>query len=352
MFDLIEENLAAQTSESPAVLPPKPPFIQKDPVVITMPEKFRIAPHNSTPILIAAAVSGGLLVIGGILLGVLILSNQQTPQPLPAAQAQPAIQPPAPVEVQTSTVSSTESVYTEQAASSTPVVVEPVVPSFSSTTDPSADTPVSAVSISPALGADSDNDNLTDAEEELIGTDAKKPDTNENTYLDGNEIIAGYDSASVPGGGHLQDSPKMSEYKNALFSYSLLHPQLWIAKAVNALEREVVIGAANGEFMSVKVEDNPKKLSPREWAAAYAQISLDMMHENRQSQFWDKPAALIAESIDGLHGFIARTDQNGAIASTQLIHLSYQLNLKQEINFASIFRMMVNSVRFGASEKK
>ncbi len=359
MFELIEEHLTAQVAEPAVVLPPKKALLTPDPIVIAMPEKFRLAKKSSSPMLLIALVGGSaVLVSGAVLVAVLIVNQPNKGGVSPPKEEAPAQATPAasavPLSTESVLSSSTESSLdtstTLGSASSSPDALTAASSSLASDqTIAAPETALpSAAPLATVAGVDTDSDGLSDLEEELFGTNAQKPDTNENTYLDGNEIRAGYDPASVPGGGHLVDAPTVNVYRNSLFAYSVLHPRLWIAKEVNALERETLISSATGEYVSIKVLDNPKKLTPREFAAAYAGVPASQVGENRKNTLWfDRPNMLIAETLDGLTAFVASTDSNGGIDSSKIIRLGYTPNLKQELNFETIFAMIVQSVRFG-----
>lgn len=56
---------------------------------------------------------------------------------------------------------------------------------------------------------DDDNDGLSNAKEEIYGTDPKNPDTDSDGYQDGQEVKKGYDPAA-PGKARLDDRPNLS----------------------------------------------------------------------------------------------------------------------------------------------
>ncbi len=49
------------------------------------------------------------------------------------------------------------------------------------------------IEVEPEPGQDTDSDGLTDVEEDMYGTDSRNPDTDGDTFLDGNEVFHRYD---------------------------------------------------------------------------------------------------------------------------------------------------------------
>ncbi|MDO8435359.1 MAG: hypothetical protein Q7S89_01625 [bacterium] len=101
---------------------------------------------------------------------------------------------------------------------------------------------------------DSDQDGLTDIEEQLLGTDRLNPDTDGDTYKDGAEVLAGFN----PKKGNRADlatSGLLNKYTNPLFGYGILYPSSFLARAIDETNREVLFTAVTGELITVTVDD-------------------------------------------------------------------------------------------------
>ncbi|MDO8490044.1 MAG: thrombospondin type 3 repeat-containing protein [bacterium] len=345
MFDLLEEDLATRAVEPPVIAPIRPvPHV--DPLVYVMPEKFRFIQKKTSPLIIVAIILGVALLVSGILLVVIILNQPPKQSSVQSVVNEKPAVVVAPVQQLSS---STDSLSTSTASvldvslissSSTEILADSVLDTATSTPSSTPSLLPLVIAVAPLPGIDSDNDHLTDAEERLFGTDQAKPDTNSNGYLDGDEVVNGYDPLRP--GVKIQTATTLHTYSNTTFGYTILHPQTWIAQHVNELDREVLISSATGEFVSVKVEDNPKKLTPREWASSVAQLPITVISQDVAS----KNNTLSAVTTDGMSAYIVQTDAAGAVSSPIIIHVSYELNMKQELNFFSTFTMMFKSLLF------
>jgi hypothetical protein len=76
-------------------------------------------------------------------------------------------------------------------------------------------------------GEDLDADGLTDIEERLYGTNPRNPDSDNDTFLDGNEVFHLYDPTTLSP-SLLVNTDFVEEYEHAgVYSYSFLHPSAW-----------------------------------------------------------------------------------------------------------------------------
>ncbi len=348
MFDLIEEALLTPEPEPKVASAPTAPQVafSPEPLVFSMPEKFRKKKKKKSklPLIIAASVIA-LLLIGGTVAILLIL---QTPQkPLTPLVQEPVQQQPVAVPVAEPT--------TTDSASSTPASVLPdeqrtapqdaPATQQATSTDPIAVTPPDSTNTTPSTptysaGADTDGDSLTDNEERLYNTDPSKPDTDSDQFTDGDEILRLYDPTR-PQGARLETSGLINTFTNQTFKYSLFYPSSWIAKAVNVAEKEIVISSATGEFFSVIVQDNPDHLSALDWYSKVVSPQVNTAKiQTLTSDTW-----VAAMSEDKMSVYITKnTDaaKNGAI----VVVIKYNPNTKNEINFSSTMQMMLKSFVF------
>ncbi|MCX6745573.1 MAG: hypothetical protein NTX00_00975 [Candidatus Parcubacteria bacterium] len=200
-------------------------------------------------------------------------------------------------------------------------------------------TNVNAPSAQPVItyksSLDSDSDGLTDVEEEIYGTEKRKPDTDGDGYLDGAEVINLF-NPKVGGGALLETSGLVNKYSNPLFNYEILQPSIWLAKPNDESLREVIFQSSTGEYVEVLVADNPDKLDLVQWyllespAADLNQLQKETTKNGYQ--------ALI--SADHLNYYLIDT-QN----PDKVYVITYNIGDKKEVNFLTTFLMMKNSFK-------
>lgn len=100
---------------------------------------------------------------------------------------------------------------------------------------------------------DSDNDGLSDAAEEYLGTDPLNPDTDGDGYSDREEILNGY---NPKGEGALSDNLNLSLYRDSSAGYGLLYPTAWTPDLTNAGSVLFSAPAPDKEKIQVSYEDN------------------------------------------------------------------------------------------------
>ena len=128
---------------------------------------------------------------------------------------------------------------------------------------------------SPLIGdsVDSDNDGVTDAEEELFGTDQHNPDTDGDKYSDGHEIYNLYN----PKGKEpqkLAESGLVKDFVNPVFAYKMYYPTSWAVGNVDQNYRDVLFSTLTGEYVEVRVFDKEVGYNFADWFAREAS------HEN------------------------------------------------------------------------
>lgn len=182
-------------------------------------------------------------------------------------------------------------------------------------------------------GQDSDNDGLTDLEEEIYGTDPLNPDTDGDGYTDGWELINLY--SPIEGyGARLADSGLIKVYTNPTFRYSVFYPHSFIVDVMPDVEDlEVIISGETGEFFSIIVQDNPEMTPVAEWYQE--QISGLTDQEVRQAEVDGHQAVW---SLDGFTIYIERDDK--------IYAFDYNLGGTTTAHFRSTFLMMINSFKF------
>ena len=195
--------------------------------------------------------------------------------------------------------------------------------------------PIAPLAVNYSSSVDSDNDKLTDIEEDLYGTEKRKPDTDEDGYLDGLELVSLYNPKAA-GNSLLETSGLVNKYSNPLFNYEILHPSAWLARPTDQSLREVIFQSATGEYVEVLVEDNLSKLDLVQWYLTQSPAAdLNQLVRETTKQGYD---ALL--SPDKLTYYLA--DKNNL---DKVYIITYNIGNKTAVNFLTTFAMMKNSFK-------
>mgnify|MGYP001609466506 CR=1 FL=1 len=199
-----------------------------------------------------------------------------------------------------------------------------VVPKARTTTNANTNTAPLVAQVVPSH--DTDNDGLTDQEELLYGTVASDPDTDDDTFRDGQEVIARY---NPNGKNKLTDSGLVKTYQNATYRYSILYPPSWTAGPLNA-DKLVLLTSITGEFIQISVQANTGGLSAREW---YQSLNPSV-----------SASSLKDVTVGNLLGIIGPDGLNVYLADKANIYqITYNIGIKTEANYLSTFTMMYTS---------
>ncbi len=180
--------------------------------------------------------------------------------------------------------------------------------------------------------ADDDSDGLTNVEETIFRTEINNPDSDADSKPDGQEILALMDPLTES--DKIATSGMINIYTNPTFAYSFFYPASWLARAIpETSNQEILVITNTGEFFSITVENNPEKLSPKEWYLRQApDVDSDLLFEtivNNQSAIW---------SQDHLTIYINKEDK--------VYILSYMVGTSEIANFKTTFQMLINSFQF------
>ena len=193
--------------------------------------------------------------------------------------------------------------------------------------------PPAPIAINYTSTLDSDRDNLTDVEEDLYGTDKRKPDTDNDGYIDGDEMINLYDPKQA-GGALLENSGLVNIYTNPNFNYRVFYPSSWLARPTDSSSAEVIFQSATSEFIEVSALENPDKLDLVQWFLTQSpNTDLNQIKRLTTKQGYD---GLI--SPDQLTYYLM--DKN---YSEKVYAITYNINELTKVNFLTTFKMMVSS---------
>lgn len=98
---------------------------------------------------------------------------------------------------------------------------------------------------------DTDADQLTDEEEELFTIDSGIWDSDGDGYYDGQEVVNLYNPKGFAP-VKIIDSGLVREYQSPLQGYSVYYPNPWLVAEVDSAGSDVVISAANGDFIEIR----------------------------------------------------------------------------------------------------
>ena len=174
---------------------------------------------------------------------------------------------------------------------------------------------------------DTDSDGLTDVEETLLGTNPALADTDGDTYSDLSELESGYDPTQK--GKKLVEGKMFTTYTDAVSKFSLKYPTAW-TKTVN--DQVAIFQAATGEFVQVIIQDNPQKLSARDW---YLATLAGQAVDTTKVQPIIGVSFDAVTSLNGLNVYISKDDK--------IIVLSYNVGNLDKANFKTIFNLMIKS---------
>ncbi|MBI5732203.1 MAG: hypothetical protein HY982_02480 [Candidatus Magasanikbacteria bacterium] len=241
------------------------------------------------------------------------LAAQEAAPPAPKTEEMPALAPPSP-----------PSPPLEETATTTPAPPPLAAPIF-----PFKDY---------VKAADADNDGLTDKEEFFYATDAVKPDSDADGYVDGLEVENLYNPLGFKP-VKLIDSGRVEIYANPTYGYSIFYPKGWLAQALDANNEEVIFSSDTGEFVEVRAEDNLLKMAVADW---YLAQSPGVKAEDLRT-VKTKEGGEGVLSPDSLTVYLPFEDK--------IFLINYNIGLKTEVNFLTTFKMMTASFKApGAGE--
>ncbi|MBU0722027.1 hypothetical protein KKA93_01035 [Patescibacteria group bacterium] len=228
-------------------------------------------------------------------------------------------------EVDQTATTSDNAIATGTAGTTLPVGDEIATTTIATTT---SEITTSDTDISLRMGADSDNDGLTDIEEILLGAAASTADTDGDGYADGDEVINLYNPA---GAGKLTANSNISFYENKTFAYDLLYPSTW-QTSVNGGDDSVMFKTGDNQFMQIIIQPNVNKQSLDAWYIEQLAV-LTINQADRVSGFtWQG-----IKSPDGLNIYLINKKQN------YIFSLTYNPGDGKIVEYFNIFQMMIKS---------
>ncbi len=181
------------------------------------------------------------------------------------------------------------------------------------------------------MGLDSDQDGLTDIEENIYKTNSTLLDSDSDSYDDAIEILALYDPAKAD--GRLLDSEVVTTYQNTNYYYSVIYPTSWTARSLTPDKKEVIFTSAMGEFFEVIILNNPLGLSAYNW---YLTQNPGVDPKTLSTLLIDGLPAV--KSPDGLTTYLG--------VGSNIFILTYNIGTNRQTNFYTTYRLFSEKLIF------
>ena len=178
---------------------------------------------------------------------------------------------------------------------------------------------------------DADNDGLSYEEELVFSTNPNLEDTDKDGYKDGQEISSLYNPL-LPA-QNLESSSLVTKFMNNDYNYSILRPKNWLVKAVADVLDNILIlpDSESGETFTILVKDNTNGQTLNE---ALASMSAELGSPGNYKNY----------SLSGNPALRSKDDLNVISVRGDYIYvITHSLSSTGDINFATIFDMMLNS---------
>lgn len=180
----------------------------------------------------------------------------------------------------------------------------------------------------PPGGLDSDSDGLTDYEEPLYGTDVRVQDSDEDGFLDGNEVFHLYNPAATAP-VRLLDSGLVKPIQ-ASAGWSLYVPKDWTSSLTGPDGARATLRTGQGETFVLSIEDNPEDLELEAWHTV---------------RFPGASSLRQIKTKGGLEGLFYQESLRAIFAwDGKVVVFTYELAGKPFINYRTTFEMMLNSL--------
>ena len=195
--------------------------------------------------------------------------------------------------------------------------------------------------ITPLPSSDADRDGLTDLEESLIGSSPSSPDTDKDSYLDGEEIANGYNpliSSSSGQPAKLDSATYISQLASNFpnDNFKTFYIKGWSLSFIEVLHEARVV-SGTGEMIRISVINNTDKTSAANWYLLdpdHTQVTLSQLEKIEFKDFKGVYAP------DGLSAYLTDSKRE------KIYIFEYDLDNMAEFRYPAIFEMMIRSFEF------
>lgn len=232
-----------------------------------------------------------------------------------------------------------------------PVAETPVTPQPTPTTpEPTPTQPVPTTPVTPVVdipqfvsgslptSVDTDQDSLSDVEEQLFLTSVAVPDTDQDGFLDGIELRNQYDPATPR--ALLEVSPQVKIVRNDPLGYQLLVPVKWTASSSTNDGKEFLIRPDQGsEAFRINVYDNVERVTVTEWFQKQQPNANLTQFVNFKNE-----AGWVGIQTQDHRLIIASLDDGGPGSRAYMFVLYYDAGQETEARYSAVLDMMANSL--------
>lgn len=182
----------------------------------------------------------------------------------------------------------------------------------------------------PTPAKDTDSDGLTDIEELLYGTNFREPDSDKDSFLDGNEVFHRYHPLGLAP-STLLDTGAVKIFENAEYPFTIYYPSTWST-------------AFDEGVTAVTFRSSRQATIRAEWEEKDATETLADWYDAELSGNDAKNLKEILTKA-GYYGLTTSDDRTSYLdLGTGVITLTYDLGDRTQIEYLQTFQMMVNSV--------
>lgn len=175
-------------------------------------------------------------------------------------------------------------------------------------------------------GVDSDSDGLTNKEENILGSNPGKTDSDGDGYNDLNEVMSLYNPA---GTNKLEDSASIKKYSSNTYKYSLIYPASWTINNVGG-DDSVMFRSADNHFIQIISQQNTSIQSIEDWYKQ--QFDVSSIGNVIKADSW--------QGIKNEDGFtIYLTDNERKFIFT----ITYNFGNQNILEYKNIFEMIIKS---------
>ncbi|MDP3043006.1 MAG: hypothetical protein Q8N21_01250 [bacterium] len=350
LAEAVDSSSAANQNEQQAgaqAFADKKIAVGSDITIHVMPERFRSAHVKSS----RAKTTGLIIVVGGVLFLIVVAAllyfylfsrgaDDSGLAPAPSAPETAAVE-----KDKTGADKISGEASAEEKATGTPKttfnvgyptlnVLETEAPSSNgaTSTPEEAEAAAGARPSDLSISVDSDQDGLTDKEEELLGSGAGSRDSDQDGYDDLSEMMNLYNPA---GPDKLLANPNIKSYFNTAYHYGLLYPAVWQQSEISGAD-SVMFKSVDQQFMQIIVQPNAGGESISGWY-------------NKQFGETEVGASgmIITNSWQGIKNEDGLTVYLTDYGYKYIFILAYNPGLSKTLDYKNIFEMMIKSFEIG-----
>jgi|GEM_PF-1191670 len=182
-------------------------------------------------------------------------------------------------------------------------------------------------------GSDSDSDGLTDKEEELLGADSEKADSDADGYSDLSELNNFYNPA---GAGRLAENAGIKKYSDASFNFEILYPAGWSEEKSGG--QAIILRSPDNHFLQALIQPNAEKEDIEAWYLKQFDITAVPDDWKTEKETLDgKTVWQGIKSPDGLTMYLTGADKE------YIYVLTYSPGEGRTLEYLNIFNMVIAS---------